>query len=149
MIIGDGPLETPAKQAAHVLGDRVSFLPFTLPDELLSFTASADLGAVLIEPLTESLRLALPNKLFEYLIAGIPVIASPIPEMKRIVETFNVGVLADPANHAELVNSLETALFDETQRAEWRDNAARAMKSYSWANDKVLFQQTIEQLLTS
>lgn len=149
VIIGDGPLKDGAMQAAQPLGDRVDFIPFTLPDELLSLTASADLGAVLIEPLTESLRLALPNKLFEYLIAGIPVLASPIPEMKRVVETFNVGVLAHPDDPVQLVNSLETALFDETQRAEWRDNADRAMKSYSWANDKVLFQQTIEQLLAS
>lgn len=149
VIIGDGPFEDEARRLASSQGDRIRFLPFTLPDELLALTASADLGVVLIEPLTESLRLALPNKLFEYLVAGIPVLASPLPEIKRVMDTFDVGILASPDDHPQLVDALRTALTDETERARWRANATDALRSYSWEREKGLFQNTIHHLLTS
>lgn len=149
VIIGDGPYEQEARRLASVVGERASFLPFIPPDSLLSWTASADLGAVLIEPLTESLRLALPNKLFEYLMAGIPVLASPLPEMKAVLDRFAVGLLVDPNDHSALVTALRKALSNETERAEWRANAALTLKAYSWEADKRLFQQTLQNLLTA
>ncbi len=149
VIIGDGPFEHQARRLASVVGERVSFLPFIPPDALLSWTASADLGAVLIEPLTESLRLALPNKLFEYLMAGIPVLASPLPEMKAVLDRFAVGLMLDPNDHSALVTALRRALSNETERAEWRANAALALKAYSWEADKRRFQQTINHLLAA
>lgn len=147
VLIGDGPLELEAKQLASVISDRASFLPFTLPDELRVLTASADLGVALIEPLTESLRLALPNKLFEYLMAGTPVLASTTPEIKHIVDMYDVGILSEPDDHDALVEALRTALTDETQRAQWRANAANVLRDYSWEREKPDFQKKIHELL--
>ena len=146
-IIGDGPLEGALRQQAAPLGARVGFLPFTPPDELLAWTASADLGALLIEPLTLSLRLALPNKLFEYLMAGLPVLASPGPEIRRVVETFDVGLVADPADPAALARALRRALTDDTARARWRANLPAALHAYRWATDAARFQAAILDLL--
>jgi len=148
VIIGDGPFEAKAKRLAARLGERARFLPFTPPDVLPYYTASADLGAMLTEPLTESLRLALPNKLFEYLMAGIPVLAGRTPEVQHVVESFDVGLIIDPDDHQQLVTSLQRALFDETDRARWRANAPKALNAYAWERDAARFQQLILNLLT-
>jgi len=147
VVIGDGPFEANAKRLAAPLGERARFLPFTPPDALPTYTASADLGALLTEPLTESLRLALPNKLFEYLMAGIPVLAGRTPEVQHVVETFDVGLVVDPDNHQQLVTSLQRALFDETDRARWRANAPKALNAYAWERDATRYQQLILDLV--
>lgn len=71
-------------------------LPFHIhppvrPAELLNYTASADIGLCLIEDSCLSYRLSLPNKLFEYALAGIPVVASDLPEIRAVVEDARVG----------------------------------------------------------
>ena len=148
VVIGDGPFEAKAKHLAAPLGGRARFLPFTPPDALPYYTASADLGAMLTEPLTESLRLALPNKLFEYLMAGIPVLAGRTPEVQHVVETFDIGMVVDPDDHQQLATSLQRALFNETDRARWRSNAPKALHAYAWERDAKRFQQLILDLLT-
>ena len=147
VVIGDGPFEVKAKHLAAPLGERARFLPFTPPDALPYYTASADLGAMLTEPLTESLRLALPNKLFEYLMAGIPVLAGRTPEVQHVVESFDVGLVVDPNDRQKLITSLRRALFNETDRARWRANAAKALNAYAWERDATRFQQLIHDLL--
>ncbi len=146
-VIGEGPMEEALRRQAAPLGDRVRFLGFILPDDLPAYTADADLGALLIEPRTESLRLALPNKLFEYLSAGVPVLASPGPEMRRVVETFDVGLVADPDDPHALTAALRRGLTDEPARARWRSHAPRALAAHAWEPDAERFQQTILDLL--
>ena len=55
-------------------------------DDLLANTAEADVGVTLLQDTCENHRLALPNKLFEYIAAGVPVVASALPEVQRLVE---------------------------------------------------------------
>ena len=64
------------------------------PDVLLDYTSSADFGISTIEDSCLSYRYCLPNKMFEYLMAGIPVIVSNLYEMKRLVESNMVGTVA-------------------------------------------------------
>ncbi|MDX1420277.1 MAG: glycosyltransferase family 4 protein [Rubricoccaceae bacterium] len=147
VVIGDGPMEAALRRQAAPLGDRVRFLGFVGPDELPALTAGADLGTLLIEPLTESLRLALPNKLFEYLMAGVPVLAGPGPEVRRVVERYDVGLVADPADPGAVAAALRRALTDETARTRWRANAPRALDAHAWEHDAARFQQTLLDLL--
>ncbi|NNF57878.1 MAG: glycosyltransferase family 4 protein [Rhodothermaceae bacterium] len=148
-VVGDGPFEAEARRLAAPLGERVRFLGFIPPDDLPIYTAGADLGTLLIEPLTESLRLALPNKLFEYLMAEVPVLASPIPEVRRIVDRFDVGLVADPSDAHELITALRQGLTDETARARWRANAPRALDAYAWEHGAARFRQVILALLAA
>ena len=146
-VIGDGPLEAALRAAAAPLGARVRFGGFIAPDDLLALTAGADAGALLIEPLTESLRLALPNKLFEYLMAGVPVLASPIPEVRRIVERYDVGVVADPDDPAALDGALARVLRDEAARARWRANAPAVLDAFAWEASAARFVAILRDLL--
>ena len=148
VVIGDGPAKAALQQqAAAQLGRRARFLPHTPPDELLRLTASADLGVHVPEPVTESIRLALPNKLFEYLMAGLPVVVADIPEMRRVVERFDVGLVVDPYDRDGLAAALRRALSDETARARWRANAPAVFETFRPEQDKERLQAVYRRLL--
>jgi glycosyltransferase involved in cell wall biosynthesis len=105
-ICGDGPeFDTIAAHvAARGLGNRVQMLGFLPFDQLPAHTESAALGFSLEEDRGESYRLALPNKLFDYIQSGIPVIVSDLPEMAAIVRAHGVGeILAATARNPVLL----------------------------------------------
>ena len=148
VVIGDGPTKRALqRQAADVLGDRAHFLPHTPPGDLLHLTASADLGVHVPEPITLSIELALPNKLFEYLMAGLPVVVADIPEMRRVVERFDVGLVVDPYDRDGLAAALRRALSDETARARWRANAPTVFETFRPEQDKERLQAVYRRLL--
>ena len=96
--------ELEALAAAPRFGGRVHVLPAVPPDELCAWVASADVGVMAIQPSTLNHRLSTPNKLFECLAAGVPVVASDFPEMRRIVcddPVGPLGVVAAPDDVAE------------------------------------------------
>ena len=148
VVIGDGPAKAALQtQAAATPGARVHFLPHTPADDLLRLTASADLGVHVPEPVTESIRLALPNKLFEYLMAGLPVVVADLPEMRAVVETFDVGLLVDPYDRDGLAAALRRALTDEVLRARWQANLATVFETLRPEHDTDRFQQVYRTLL--
>ena len=144
-LIGEGALRAEIVARGAGLGDRLVVHPFVPPDRLAALTPGADLGACLIEPLTESLRLSLPNKLFEYLAAGVPVLASPLPEIRRVVGR-GAGVLADPTDAAAVADALRQAL-DADRRAAWRAAAPRALAPYTWTHGRRAFLALLDRLL--
>ena len=143
VLIGEGAQEPEIRERGNEFGDRLVVHPFVPPDRLAALTPGADLGACLIEPRTESLRLSLPNKLFEYLAAGVPVLASPLPEIARVAR--DVGVLADPGDPAAVAAALRAAL-DPTRRAGWRVNTSRALAPHTWSHGRRAFLDLLDRL---
>jgi glycosyltransferase involved in cell wall biosynthesis len=95
---------------AHGIQDRVCFLPSVPLEELLANTAQADVGVTLLQDTCENHRLALPNKLFEYIAARVPVVASALPETLSLVEDHGVGWCVPPGDPAALAQTLNLAL---------------------------------------
>ena len=145
VVIGEGDLGDDLARGGAALGDRFALHPFVPPDALARVTPGADLGACLIEPHTESLRLSLPNKLFEYLAAGVPVLASPLPEIRRVVDQ-GVGVLADPDDPAAVAAALRRAL-DPGARAGWASRTRDVLEPYAWNHGRRTFNALIRDLL--
>ena len=143
-LIGEGEVEPEVRRLGAGLGDRLMVHPFVPPDALARLTPGADLGACLIEPLTESLRLSLPNKLFEYLAAGVPVLASPLPEIRRAAS--GAGVFADPRDPEAVADALRTAL-DPATRAAWAAHSRDALDPYTWTAGREAFRRLILDLL--
>ena len=88
---------------------RTHFHPPVALTELLSYTTQADVGVSLLEDTCDNHRLALPNKLFEYLAAGLPVVVSDLPEMRRLVRERQVGWVTDPGDPADIARALAEA----------------------------------------
>ncbi len=147
VMIGEGALDADIRTWGKELGNRLVVHPFVPPDQLAALTPGADLGACLIEPLTESLRLSLPNKLFEYLAASVPALASPLPDIRAVVDR-GVGVLADPADPVAVASALRQSL-DPARRADWRAHAPAVLDQYSWSRGRVTFRALVNRLLSS
>jgi glycosyltransferase involved in cell wall biosynthesis len=102
------------------LENRVTLLPSVPLERLLDHTAEADVGVTLLQDTCENHRLALPNKLFEYLAAGIPVVGADLPEVRALVTGREIGWVADPADPEDLARALRAAV------AARRDDRLRA-----------------------
>ncbi len=109
LIVGGGEFEDYYQSLADQmkLREQVFFLGKLTQDELPKITSSANVGVSLIENLSTSYYYALPNKLFEYIMAEIPVIVSNLPQMKEIVEKYDVGFVIDIDNKVELISALK------------------------------------------
>ncbi len=121
--------------------NKVYFLGKVNQKELLNFTAGADIGLALIENISLSYYYALPNKMFEYILAGVPVFASNFPQMKNIIDKYDVGVYADPENREELLSKLKDLINDDVKRRILKANCKAASDELNWDKE-------IEKLFT-
>jgi glycosyltransferase involved in cell wall biosynthesis len=142
LFMGYGDLESAVKEVA---GRRpnIHFLPAVPPGEVLAHTAGADVGLVGVENVCLSYYFSLPNKLFEYLLAGLPVIAGRWPEIRRVVERYQCGWLHDEDDDAVL-RLIER--IDRTEVTRLRHGVAHARAQISWANEEAKLIQVYRQL---
>ena len=120
--------------ASPELVGRVHLMPAVPPAELLSWVASADVVAMPIQPTTLNHRLTTPNKLFEAMAAGVPVVASDLPGMAPIVRDTGVGLVVDPTDPAAIARACREILDAlPEERAAWRRRALEAAHTtYNW-----------------
>lgn len=137
-LAGDGDLTQNLKELAVALNleSKVKFLGRLPLQELNEVTRKADLGISLEEDLGLNYRFALPNKLFDYIQAGVPVLVSDLPEMRRIVEDSGVGTYLEFSQRSELAEAIRDALFNDEKRKVWFENMARAAIQLCWENEE-------------
>jgi glycosyltransferase involved in cell wall biosynthesis len=136
VFMGYGPLEELVINTARKYDD-IYFYPAVAPDVLLDYTSSADFGILFYENNCLNHDYCSPNKMFEYLMADIPVIASNLYEMKRLVQNNNIGIVAEE----NTANGLKEAIIKATMldREELRKNIQKIKKIYNWEEqEKVL-----------
>ncbi|MCX6140592.1 MAG: glycosyltransferase [Candidatus Kapabacteria bacterium] len=122
VVIGDGPAQGTLMALARDLAvdARVSWLGSVPYDELHQLTCGADIGLCLIEPISMSYEYALPNKLFEYMMARIPSLVSDLPALHAHVISHPVGVLVERSlSPTSIVAAMDRAMQVKT-RAEMR-----------------------------
>src|SRR6188472_102016 len=117
------------------IGDRVHFRPPVAVGQILAHARQASVGVSLLEDTCENHRLALPNKVFEYLAAGVPVVASDLPELRRTLASQPAAVLADPTDELAIASALRTAMNGPRPALpspfEWSAEAARLTAAYA------------------
>lgn len=122
-------IERVIKSAAATLGN-VHYLPSVSPELLSEYTGSADIGISLIEDVCLSYRYCLPNKFFEFAMAGLPIVVSDLPEMRRMVEDYDCGVVCSSPEPASIIRSIDTVLSGDMVRAGL--NARQMAEENSW-----------------
>jgi glycosyltransferase involved in cell wall biosynthesis len=135
VLMGYGALESrlPAMIAEHGLADRVRLLPPVPPGELLDWVAAADIAAMPIQASTLNHRLTTPNKLFEAMAAGVPVVASDLPGMSRIIAETGCGLTCDPADPSSIAAAIRRIVDDPTAAKRMgAAGLAAASGTYSW-----------------
>jgi glycosyltransferase involved in cell wall biosynthesis len=136
VLLGYGRLEGALRELVErePYRGRVFVLDAVPPAELLSWTASADVMVMAIQPSSLNHRHTTPNKLFEAMAAGVPVVASDLPGMATIVRATGCGELCDPTDPAAIAAAIRTLLGasrDERARRRARCLAA-AHDTYNW-----------------
>ena len=125
------------EELARALGvdDRVEFSPPVPPADVVEALSSASVGLALFEPVCLSHRLVLPNKLFEYVLAGLPVVGSDLPMISRFVRDHEVGAAVDPGDPAAIAAALREVL-EPARRRRLRAAVARAQSALDWRRER-------------
>lgn len=126
-------------QRSPVLSRNVIYKdPVFTPDFPL-WTASADLGIIPIPATLEdrvTYYYTLPNKLFEYIQAGIPVATSHLPEVEQIVDTYGIGFTLNPKDPQEIAEKLRGYVEDSARQERYRQNLRQAKADLCWENEE-------------
>lgn len=141
--------EIKALIASEGLAERVKILPPVPYKELLDWTSSADIGLTLIPPDgTLNMRTCLPNKLFEYLMAGLPVLTSPMEAVAPLVTAYDVGCVVPSLSPADLGAAINAMLRDDAGLARMRRNALNATHSeFNWEKESLKLIQLYQDIL--
>ena len=115
--------------------NNVEFLDYIHHDQLISHAAKADLGIVLFEATSLNYSFALPNKFFEYVMAGLPVLASNIKTLQYYVDKYDIGKTVNPGNIDDISNKLKEMLQDEPQLKKWENNCLELAKELNWEKE--------------
>jgi len=151
LIAGSGDIENvlKAKTQSLKMNNKVIFLG-KIPAETLHFyTLASHLGFSLEEDMGLNYRYALPNKLFDYIQAHVPVICSALPEMEKIVMRYKVGTCLSKeqlnANYlAEFINSLWA---NPEQLSKWKENCKIAAQELNWEKEKLKLKQILKEFI--
>lgn len=136
-IAGSGDLEEELQLLVAGLHlKNVRFTGKLPPEKLWNLTRQASLGISLEEDLGLSYRYALPNKLFDYIQARIPVVVSDLPEMGRIVKDYDIGLIASSFVPEVLATTFREALFNDVLRQKWAFNLEEAAVELNWDKEK-------------
>lgn len=148
VIAGDGDISIPLRQLTADLGlkDYVTFLGKVPLEEMKFVTAQADLGLSIEEDLGLNYRYALPNKLFDYIQQQVPVLVSNLPEMKKIVTDYQIGMILDSHNPQQMAVQFQEALFNTEKRNTWKTNLKVAANELCWENEEKVLIELFEPL---
>ncbi len=135
VIIGNGDIEKELLQQIKVLNlkEKVKLIPKQSPNELQKITPLADLGISFEEDFGLSYKFALPNKLFDYIQAEVPVLVSDLPEMKNIIQQFSVGEIIQDRYPEKLAIQISTML--QKGKEFYNSNLETAKKTLTWENE--------------
>ena len=115
---------------AEGVEERVKMLPAVPYAELLSWTAAADMGvAIFAADYSLNVSMFLPNKLFEYIMAGTPVLASQIKPIVEVIDTYKVGRVVSSLAPAAIARAINEMLADEQALTVMRRNALEAARA--------------------
>lgn len=137
LIIGGGDVLEKLKELTEEfrVQNKIMFFPKMEYSKLLEYTSLADLGLTLDKDTNINYRYSLPNKLFDYISCGVPVLASPLTEVKKIIEQFDIGdFIADhqPSNIAQKVNEI---LGNQQVLEKWKKNCSFASSELTWEKE--------------
>lgn len=112
--------------------DRVYFVPPVPPSQVSSVMREADVSLVLIQDVGLSYHFSTPNKLFESLHAGLPIVGSDLPEIRRVLRKFGCGVPVAANSPAAIAAAMEEILADRVLRARLTEGARTAALHLNW-----------------
>jgi len=150
VVMGTGAGEQPMRERVQALGleDRVIFTGWLPTEEVYSYTCGVTVGTVFHDGVTVSHQHAWPNRLFLYMMAGVPMAVADLPGLKRIAEGEGVGVTATPRDPQSMADAINWLIEHPSERAEMaRRGREAAETTYNWPVQKRTLLDVYERLL--
>jgi glycosyltransferase involved in cell wall biosynthesis len=126
---------------------RVLYHPGVDSDELPAYTAGADAGLVIYAREPRNNYLCAPNKLFEYCMAGVPVLGCDFPEVTRVLRAHAAGEWFDPDEPRQIAAAIDRLLGDPARLAAARTETRAVRERYHWGIAKVALEGLYAELL--
>ncbi len=138
IIAGDGNLSNELKILCKKLNlnSKIEFTGKLAFEDLNELTSKALLGFSLEQNTNLNYYYSLPNKIFDYINSGTPVLCPDLPEMKKIIENYNTGTIFSGTTAKELSEKISEVLNDNNKLIEWHNNCINASKELCWENEK-------------
>jgi glycosyltransferase involved in cell wall biosynthesis len=138
IIAGEGDISARLRKkvSENNLSNKVVFLGKIPIYELYRYTVNADLGISLEENLGLNYYYALPNKLFDYIQAQVPVLVSDFPEMSSVVNNFKIGLTTNERSPEKLAAIIQEAFDDRNRYNQWKNNLKEAANELCWENEE-------------
>jgi glycosyltransferase involved in cell wall biosynthesis len=138
IIIGYGKVEAELIEFVkdELLDNRVHFLGRIPHEELPNYTQLADIGMVLEEPLGKSFEFSLPNKLFDYIHAELPIISGNLVEIKNIIETYNVGLVIENYQPETIAKTIERLITDKELYQQIKEQQKKIKHQFCWEKEQ-------------
>jgi glycosyltransferase involved in cell wall biosynthesis len=120
------------------VADQVKIIPNVPYNDLLDWTASADLGLIVYPPdYSLNIQMSLPNKLFEFLMVGVPVLSSQLDAVVEVIRTYDVGRVVISLAPADIAAAINVMLADRVALARMRRNAfSVAQQEFNWEKEQ-------------
>lgn len=148
VLLGDGQLGEVLRRLVDRLGlqRRVHLHPAVEQARLLSITCAADAGIIPYQPICLNNYYCTPNKLFEFIAAGLPVLASDLPELRRLVHNQQIGQVSDLSSAARLAGAIDDFFGDPQRLQAWRETLQQVRQTLSWQCEGEKLKQIYEGL---
>ena len=134
LIVGDGDVIPKAKEIVtrNKLDQKVKFISRRPYEELMKITRIADVGLLLDKNSSLNQELALPNKLFDYIHAGIPILSSALPEIKKIIKKYDVGIFLSKTEPKIIEETILSYKANHKLRNQHKENCKLAAEKENW-----------------
>jgi len=149
LIIGSGDVIPGLKEMTrrHGLAGRVMFTGKMAPDRLRDYTMHAKVGVSLDKDTNINYRYSLPNKIFDYMMAGVPQLVSRLPELEKIIKKYDTGLVADSHDPGHIASCIKTMVSDAGQWKQWQHNSLVAARELCWENEEKTVRGIYRQFL--
>ncbi|MEJ0009684.1 MAG: glycosyltransferase [Alphaproteobacteria bacterium] len=144
----DEPYVAEVKRAAgDLLGDRVIFAESVTEAELVAAAAQSDIGVIPYEPIGANNMGSCPNKLSQYLAAGLPILSNDLPFVREVIEKGDCGVAVDFTDRDALVAAIDALASDPARVARMGENAERHFREdFHWEAQSRNFYEALDRL---
>jgi glycosyltransferase involved in cell wall biosynthesis len=148
IIAGTGDLQDELKLLSENknLIEKVIFTGHLDFESLHRLTSKAKLGFSLEQGSSLNYKFALPNKLFDYIQAGVPVLCSDFPEMKRIIDEYGVGETISINNSQSLAKHINQLINDCQKLENYHNNCKKAAEVLTWENEVFILEELFNKL---
>ncbi len=147
IIVGGGDMIPYLKKRVQELHieQKIIFTGRVKPQLLRNYTALADIGIAFDKNVSPNHYYSLPNKLFEYIHAGTPIISSNLPERRKIVEQYQVGKVVENLVPEEIAKTINLLLNNNIELQNLKERCLQARQELNWENEETMFFE-IEEL---